>query len=375
VRDDVKPADARKSDPRPETSTEAVPWNRRRVVSGTRVLVAATLAALVFLFARGDFRNQLQLLLSFSPLFLAIGLTQTFLDFVGGGFRIWFLSSAFGKRIRFTTCVRANGTNIFVGGVTPSQTGGGPAQIYLMAREGVSYPVAMATSLAAYLGTIVILVGGGAVMVLVAPQHTVEQEFRLFSTIAIGVLLLLLLAFLPAVLKPDASARVLRHMVHGLPLVGRKLEKSESLARLETTVREFSTLMHGAWRHHKLRMLGGVFITVLVYLNKFLVAFVVLRGLGLAVSPWEVLYLQWVSYLVLYFAPTPGAGGIAELAGAGIMQSVLPASHAGVFVLLWRSFSLYIPMVFGSFYLLRGLLADERGRNAVPRADADAIAL
>jgi uncharacterized protein (TIRG00374 family) len=333
------------------------------VITGTRLLVGSTLAALLFLFARGDFGDQLRLLLSLSPLFLGIGLAQALLDFLGGGFRLWFLSFAFGRRIRFTTCVRANGTNVFVGGVTPSQTGGGPAQIYLMAGEGVSYPVAMATSLVAYLGTIVILVGGGAVMMLVAPLHTVGQEFRLFSSIAIGTLLLLLLAFLPAIVKPDATVKVLRRVIHRLPIVGRKLADNGPLARLENTARDFSKLMHQAWRHHKLRILGGVVITVFVYLNKFLVAYVVMRGLGLPVNAWDVLFLQWVSYLVLYFAPTPGAGGLAELAGAGIMQSILPGSHAGAFVLLWRAFSLYIPMLLGGLYLLRGLGSAERDRE------------
>ena len=359
----VDAANVQGPDPEPERSNEASPWNRRRVLTGTRFLAGFTLIALVFLFARGDVGAQLKLLLSLSPLFLGIGLAQTLLDFLGGGCRLWFLSTAFGERIRFTTCVRANGTNIFVGGVTPSQTGGGPAQIYLMAREGVSYPVAMATSLVAYFGTIAILVGGGAVMVLVAPIHTVGHEFRLFSSIAIGALLLLLLAFLPAVFKPEASARVFHRVVLRLPILGRRLADSGSLARLENTVRDFSTLMHQAWRHHKLRVLGGVLITVFVYLNKFLVAYVVMRGLGLTVNPWDVLYLQWVSYLVLYFAPTPGAGGLAELAGAGIMRSILPDSHAAAFVLLWRAFSLYIPMVLGGTYLLRGLTRAERDRE------------
>jgi uncharacterized protein (TIRG00374 family) len=274
----VDAASAQKSDPGPGTSTQAAPWNLRRVMTGTRLLVGSTLAALLFLFARGDFGDQLRLLLSLSPLYLGIGLAQALLDFLGGGFRLWFLSFAFGRRIRFTTCVRANGTNVFVGGVTPSQTGGGPAQIYLMAGEGVSYPVAMATSLVAYLGTIVILVGGGAVMMLVAPLHTVGQEFRLFSSIAIGTLLLLLLAFLPAIVKPDATAKALRRVIHRLPIVGRKLADNGPLARLENTARDFSKLMYQAWRHHKLRILGGVVITVFVYLNKFLVAYVVMRG-------------------------------------------------------------------------------------------------
>ena len=372
----VVDAKTRDSDSGPDTATEAAPWNRRRVITGTRLFVGFTLAALLFLFARGNFGAQLRLLFSLSPLFLGIGLAQTVLDFFGGGFRLWFLSRAFGERIRFSTCVRANGTNIFVGGVTPSQTGGGPAQIYLMAREGTSYPVAMATSLIAYLGTIAVLVGGGAVIMLGAPLHTVGQEFRLFSSVAVGALLLLLLAFLPFILKPDAGARVLRRVVHRLPIVGRKLADNGPLARLESTARDFSTLMHEAWRHQKLRVLGGIIITVLIYLNKFLVAYVVMRGLGLTVNVWHVLYLQWVSYLVIYFAPTPGAGGLAEIAGAGIMQSILPGSHAGAFVLLWRAFSLYIPMLLGGTYLLRGLLQAERGggkRRRPPGGSAEFV--
>ncbi len=95
-------------------------------------------------------------------------------------------------------------------------------------------------------------------------------------------------------------------------------------------------------------------MTVFVYLNKFLVAYFLLRAMGLEVDLFEIIFLQWVLYLVLYFAPTPGASGLAELSAAAVMGAVLPSTHAAAFVVLWRVFSLYVPMALGGFLLLRG---------------------
>ena len=101
-----------------------------------------------------------------------------------------------------------------------------------------------------------------------------------------------------------------------------------------------------------LMIFAGSVMTVIVYLNKFLIAYFVMRAMGLEVDMLEVIFLQWVLYLVLYFAPTPGASGYAEVSAAAVMGPLLPEAHLGAFVVLWRMFSLYIPMALGGMLLL-----------------------
>jgi len=68
--------------------------------------------------------------------------------------------------------------------------------------------------------------------------------------------------------------------------------------------------------------------------------------------------------IVLYFAPTPGASGFAEISAAAIMGAMLPEGHLGAFVVLWRMFSLYVPMALGGTLLLGQLPSADRPSRA-----------
>jgi len=92
-------------------------------------------------------------------------------------------------------------------------------------------------------------------------------------------------------------------------------------------------------------------MTLVVYCNKFLIAYFLMQAMGIDAEPFEVIFLQWVVYLVLYFAPTPGASGLAELSSVSIMGAVVPMDHSAAFVVLWRMFSLYVPMAMAALLL------------------------
>jgi uncharacterized protein (TIRG00374 family) len=152
----------------------------------------------------------------------------------------------------------------------------------------------------------------------------------------------------------------LRRFLAHVPGLRSRLQGSRRFKRLERTLEDFSTLMRRAGRHHPWQIAAGIMLSALIYLNKCLVGWVVLAGLGVAAPLGQVLYLQAVQYLVVYFAPTPGASGLAELSAAAIMQPLMPAAAFGAFVLLWRTFSLYLPMLLGGVLLARDALAGDR---------------
>jgi uncharacterized protein (TIRG00374 family) len=98
---------------------------------------------------------------------------------------------------------------------------------------------------------------------------------------------------------------------------------------------------------------AGLVLTALIYFNKFVIAYVVLKGLGVSAGFWEVVYAQLVMMLIFYFSPSPGAAGIAEVSMAAVMGNIVPDGYEGAFVLLWRFFSLYASLAIGAFVLLR----------------------
>jgi uncharacterized membrane protein YbhN (UPF0104 family) len=60
---------------------------------------------------------------------------------------------------------------------------------------------------------------------------------------------------------------------------------------------------------------------------------------------------------ILYFAPTPGGSGIAEITIAVLMSTIMPLYLLPIYIILYRAFHLFLPASFGAYVLLAELRA------------------
>lgn len=319
---------------------------------GLQLFVGFTVAAFLFLFLRGELRGNLSLIFELPVWVLIVGVCQGVLDVLAGGFRIFVLSRAFRFRIPLLDAIVANGANVLLGGITPSQTGGGAAQMYVMMRAGMSLPIASAASIVGFLGTVLTLLAAGLTGALLHPSFSMPEGFRVFSAGTVGIFSMILLLFTIAVPAPRVQGGGLRGALGHVPGLGARLRKSRKLQRLEMALTDFAAAVRRGGREQRGRIALGLLLSALIYLNKFFVAYVVVRGMGVEAQVRDVLYLQELQYLVLYFAPTPGASGVAELTAETIMRPLVSAALFTPYVILWRLFSLYVPMLLGALLLL-----------------------
>ena len=73
---------------------------------------------------------------------------------------------------------------------------------------------------------------------------------------------------------------------------------------------------------------------------------------------WEVVSIQILILLAVYFFPTPGGTGAAELGSAVLMAQILPMELLMVYVVIWRIVVMYIAVILGSVAMLRALGQD-----------------
>ncbi|TFG49366.1 MAG: flippase-like domain-containing protein [Gemmatimonadales bacterium] len=82
--------------------------------------------------------------------------------------------------------------------------------------------------------------------------------------------------------------------------------------------------------------------------NKLLAGYVALRAVGLQGHFVDVLLVQTFITFLLYFAPTPGGSGIAEILSSTVMSSVyMPRELTPLYTLIWRSILSYFTLMFG----------------------------
>ncbi|MCG6922297.1 MAG: flippase-like domain-containing protein [Acidobacteria bacterium] len=289
--------------------------------------------------------------------FLLLAVASAVLDIVIGALRY----HVFIRKIRPGTSlwlpIRADLANRFVGAVTPSQTGGGPAQVFVLHRGGVAVPDALAFLAVNLLCTLVVflMAGGTAAWALGdrVPAGMATHLVRWGGAVLLAGLGLILLALG----RPDTCARILGRGATRLEKVpvawARALARAGQL--LAGSADRYRATCARFVREDPLLPLSALLLTLLLYLNKFTLAWLVMRGLGADGAYGTTLAVQALLHLVLYVAPTPGGSGIAELATGTLMAVVLPGGLLGPFTLVYRVLLVHAPATVGACVLVAEL--------------------
>jgi uncharacterized protein (TIRG00374 family) len=338
----------------------------KRIRLGAQLFIAFSLVAYFILFQRSSIGESIHHLQNFDLRFFALALALVVVDWLISGTRILLFARRVYKPITLGASWRSCIVHVFLAGVTPSQTGGAAAQVYVLYLEGMK---ALDATVVCFVGgfiTTVIVLMSGATFLLFKPELLVP-ELRTISRVAFGVYVAILAAIILTLTHPEGFKRILRWLLTRIP----RVRNTRAVERVSHTIDNYHDLMTGFFLRGKLIFFTGLALTALIYVNKFLIGWVVLRGLGLEADVGQVLYLQIIPLLIFYFSPTPGSSGLAEVSTMAAMAPVLPRSYQGIYVLLWRFFTLLINMIVGAGVVM-SYLSGKRGRRSeepAPKVD------
>jgi uncharacterized protein (TIRG00374 family) len=324
--------------------------NMRRGLAGFAALTVSGLGILFTFTLRGDLSEVTQRL-SFG--FLMLAAVAAVVDCTLGGFRY----HIFLRRIRPGTrpglSIRADLVGRFTGAITPSQTGGGPGQIFVLYKGGIAMPDVLSVLMVNFVSTLLffLLVGSAATWLMGeqfssgAIRHLIQWGFLAF----LGGMVFITFS----VARPDLVARPIRRMMQRLE--GNPKEWSRITRRsgrlLVESAEHYRESCIRCLREWPLLPVASFLLTAALYLNKFTLAWFVMRGLGVEGSYTTTLAVQALLHFVLYVAPTPGGSGIAELSTGALMAVLLPTHLLGPFTLAYRFFLTYLPAALGAFLL------------------------
>ena len=174
----------------------------------------------------------------------------------------------------------------------------------------------------------------------------------------IGVLMLVAMIF-PRMVR-DFVRRVAERLGRRNARIGARMAVlSEGIDRAHECLVVFSS------PRGLLTLFWAVIISGPSHANKLLAGYVAMRALGLEANFYDILLLQTLISFLLYFAPTPGASGLAELLSAAIMSIYVPRVLTPSYTLVWRFINSYATVITGAalfyYWLRRGLINREEG--------------
>ncbi len=303
-------------------------------------------------------------------LWVLAGLGLASMDWLGGGARLWVLAREVHPKPRFWGLVLAGGMGAWGSYVTPLQAGSSPMQIYTMRRAGgIPVPIAATTVLMSFIATVVFFAISGPLALAFGAGEALGARGNVLglslldlfkgSMVVFGVLGVLLLTVMIA---PRFISRIVRRAAERL---GRR--SARVATRLEVLQRGIddanASLITFNTPRGWLSLVWAVIISGPSHANKLLAGYVALRTVGIHANFVDVLLLQTLIAFLLYFAPTPGASGIAELLSAAVMSVYVPRELTPIYTLVWRCILSWFTIAAGFFvfstWVRRGLKSIE----------------
>ncbi|WP_130861300.1 lysylphosphatidylglycerol synthase transmembrane domain-containing protein [Bacilliculturomica massiliensis] len=338
--------------------------NRGMIFTGiTALLTAVTLAVLL----KGMPVSQLTAAVAGAKLrWLAGGFSLMLLYVALEGVCIKITMETMEERPSLWNCVRYAFVGFYFSGITPSASGGQPAQVYCMGKDRFSLPKStLCLLLISSVYQIGMLVYGAGVY---AAQHSFLNEAvsqvkkLLFLGAGLNVLLvggILALMFSPALVERTALFCV--------RLAGRFRRLRPKTAAMESRVRALTEDYAAGAEHIKRNpaLVAGLFVITLLRLTiLYLMPFFVALAFGVSdQTAFHMIGLQAMLTLAVSSLPFPGSVGISEgtsLLLFGMMFSsglLLPA------VLLVRGISFYAVLGTSGLVLLSSPLFPNKGKQ------------
>lgn len=340
------------------------PFRARNIRRGALYFLILTVAGLAVLFYITNTPQTLEALRHLDVRFLIVVVALSAADLGLGTWRYHILVRKIKPGVTPWLCLRANLANIFMGAVTPLQTGGGPAQLYIFYRAGISLANGVFVGVVNFTFTLGLMLVAATFSLIIIHEHF-PQGIILYLTQYGFIAFAGVFAFcFFALWRPDLLGRAVSAMAKLMARArqswGKRILRLN--LRIVAEVDNYRASCTHFFRNEPLLLLNAFGLSILLYLNKFTLAYFLMRGLGVAGNYVHMIAIQTLILFVLFFAPTPGASGIAELSIAALMSSLMPNYLLPVFTLLHRFFLVYLPAAFGSYIVLAELKSQIRSR-------------
>lgn len=244
--------------------------------------------------------------------YLLLGLFMVFVFVCSESVIIYYMMKTMGDKISFFPCVKYSFIGFFFSCITPSASGGQPAQIYYMKKDDIDIPIATVVLIIVTIGYKLVLVVIGAFLLLfqkgflrqyMDPVTNFFVYLGMFLNV-VGVGGLLILVF-----RPSLANRVIQG--------GQKL-----LIRFHILKKENKNLVKSMDQYHRtaqffkshLGVMWNVFLLSLFQrICLFYVTYLVYRGFGIhGTSAYTIVMLQALIALSVDMLPVPGGMGASE---------------------------------------------------------------
>lgn len=317
--------------------------SRNKNIFNVIFLLAVFTLTLWCIFGGEDMGRVLSYVRTVNPWYLLAGIICVVTFIWGESIIIYYLMRTLGYQVKAGRCYLYSFIGFFFSCITPSASGGQPAQIYYMKKDRISIPVSTLVLMIVTITYKMVLVLLGLAVLIIRPPQVMKYLEPEMGWCYLGIFLnvvcvagMLVLVFHPNLAKKiiTGGLRILEriHIVKAIPARMEQLEKS--MDKYNAAAQYFRT--------HIRVVVNVLLITFVQRLLLFFITWLTYRGFGLReISMPVIVLLQGMISVCVDMLPLPGGMGISEKLFLGIFIPVFGKALTLPAMIVSRGISYY----------------------------------
>ena len=282
---------------------------------------------------------------------LCIGLVLVFCFIAGESCIIHYLLRMCRQPIKFYKCLKYSFIGFFFSYITPSSSGGQPAQMYYMKKDGVKIGFSTLVMLLVTIAYKSVLVIMGLLMLIfnfdAVSRYGDEMGWLLTLGFVLNCAFIAGLVFV--VVKPNVARRIGINAV-GLLIKLRILRNKKREAAIDKVTRICDTYVIGS-TYVKENIPKVVKVFLMTFLQRtclFAVTWVIYKAYGLSgVSFIDIITMQVMIGIAVEMLPLPGAAGVTEASFRVMFGEIFGEALVKPAMLLSRGLTFYAVLIAG----------------------------
>ena len=325
--------------------------NRRKVILNTLFLILIFSVTLYYILYNQDISDLLYTIKSTDISYWILAILCVIFFIASESVIIFYMMNSIKQKVNLIHCFLYSFVGFFFSCITPSATGGQPAQIYFMKKDKIPIPIATLVLMIVTITYKMVLVLLGAIVLLVRPTEIMTYLNPVLAICYLGILLnvfcvgfMLLLVFHPTLAKNQLTFII--KLLAKLRLIRRK---EHYLLKIESAMTQYKDVAL-YFRTNKMVIFNVFIITTIQRALLFYVTYLAYRSFGLKETGFiTIIVLQGMISVAVDMLPLPGGMGISEKLFLSIFTPILGTMTLPVMIVS-RGLSYYTELILSAIF-------------------------
>lgn len=288
--------------------------NKKSQLMGIGFMLILMVAAIAYVLKDESITNVINTIHSVKPIYIIVGIALMLGYICCEGINIWIILKALDKKTTLRDCLEYGFVGFYFSSITPSSSGGQPAQVYFMKRKGISITSSSLSLMIILFAHQLVVVVYSIIALFVRPDFSVAHKAGFHILIAFGLVAnaVIIIGILLLIFYPKIVTKILNLLGKLLYKVDLIKNKDKMRDKISSSMEEYA--VGAKYMKENPRVIIDVTLVTAVQVTlMFLVPYVIYLGFGLKkFSPIDLILTQSILNIAVSSLPLPGSVGASE---------------------------------------------------------------